>query len=169
MNCKEFTHQWTILYHKLFYNQVKLWRPSSADRWSGSPGIYCRGSFCWQGRGVLLIEDGWWPRKPSVSSERRLYWGTQYPAGANVVRGTWLESMAWQQDHRPYKVLEGKLAAVYAATIRYICQDLEQRDGLYILPLNEHQDILGSLNSFWFLSTAFRSEKGDPKVSLFYY
>lgn len=75
-------------------------------------------------------------------------WGAEYPPGAKVLRGLFLEKCKRLQNSQLYKVLKDKVAVVYAATVRYICQELEYVNDYYEVTLKLHEDILDSLDGF---------------------
>ena len=74
-------------------------------------------------------------------------WGAKYPAGAEVILGNFFIRKERRKDNHRYE-LHDKQAAVYATTVRYICQEMEEENGFYVLPTREHEDILGALNGF---------------------
>ena len=75
-------------------------------------------------------------------------WGAHFPAGARVLKGL-LEKSVRQLDNQLYKIVEDKPAVVYAATVRFICQDLEyDTSNQYVITLRLHEEILGSLDGF---------------------
>jgi hypothetical protein len=60
-------------------------------------------------------------------------WGAEYPPGAKVLRGLFLEKCKRLQNSQLYRVLKDKVAVVYAATVRYICQELEYVNAYYCM------------------------------------
>ena len=60
--------------------------------------------------------------------EKRLKdgWGMCFPAGAEVLRGHFFVRQEEEAcNFHSYYLEKGKVAAVYAATARYICQELQ--------------------------------------------
>ena len=81
-------------------------------------------------------------------------WGARYPAGAKVLRGNFYERVNCSSvpQNVLFKLVSGKIAYVYAATVRFICSDLQECfvDGSKLFKLfeSEHLDILDSLDGF---------------------
>lgn len=72
--------------------------------------------------------------------------GAKYPAGAEVLKGNVLIRKNRRNSYT-YE-LDRKQAAVYALTVRYTCQEMEQENGLFVLTVQEHEPILGSMEGF---------------------
>ncbi|KXJ20237.1 hypothetical protein AC249_AIPGENE16598 [Exaiptasia diaphana] len=64
-------------------------------------------------------------------------WGAKYRAGAMVMRTFFGESWSTTKE-----------ALVYVATVRFICQDLQQIGNEYKIDLKQHEEILSSLHGF---------------------
>ena len=77
-------------------------------------------------------------------------WGMCFPPGAEVVRGHFLIRRQEDPSLHSYCIKKGNLAVVYAATVRYICPELESQisNDREIIERSEHLDILESLNGF---------------------
>ena len=81
--------------------------------------------------------------------EDRDQWGEAYPPGAEIIRGHFL--IKDDTNLFQYRIDATKIAYVYAATVRYICSELENSpDGEGRLCLTEdlHLEIMESLNGF---------------------
>lgn len=77
-------------------------------------------------------------------------WGSEYPSGAKVIKGNFLvKSGSCDHSSQAYRLIEDRIAVVYAATVRFICQDLEMSvNGDYVIDQKQHEEILGSLDGF---------------------
>lgn len=80
-------------------------------------------------------------------------WGATYPPGAEIIRGCFLTRKRARISAYLYELVRGKKAAVYAATIRYICpelcvSDIQAQPPMYEIPEALHMDILESLHGF---------------------
>ena len=94
------------------------------------------------GKGCEVLRD-------SVTDE----WGVTFRANTEEIKGSFI-----RQDRSPscqsYILNDQKLAYVYAATIRYICTDVDEEvvvnrnEKLFRLPEEIQLDILESLNGF---------------------
>ena len=77
-----------------------------------------------------------------------------YPAGATVIQGHFFERVDSQTSspNRLFKLISNQTAYVYAATVRFICSELQEHteDGVQLFTVleAEHLDILESLDGF---------------------
>lgn len=86
--------------------------------------------------------------------EKRLKdgWGMSFPSGAEVLRGHFFVRQKEDPSLHSYYLEKGKVAVVYAATVRYICPQLQSQlvNNREAIELSErlHLDIIQSLNGF---------------------
>ena len=83
-----------------------------------------------------------------LEAEESDQWGASYPPGSEVMRGWFLIGNTRGKPPYKYKKNVQKQAIVYAATIRYICPELNENEHIYDIPEELHLDILESLNGF---------------------
>ena len=84
-----------------------------------------------------------------LSKEETDDWGATYPPGAEIIRGWFLTRNGNTRSSYQYKLVVDKKAVVYAATVRYICPELNV-SGKHTYQISEelHLDILQSLHGF---------------------
>ena len=81
-------------------------------------------------------------------------WKARYPTGAKVVCGFFYERVNCNSSspNLYYKLIADKTAYAYAATVRFICSDLQEcfvsGSKLFEVLEAEHLDILNSLDGF---------------------
>ena len=81
-------------------------------------------------------------------------WGARYLAGAKALRGNFYERVNCSSVPQSvlFKLVSGKIAYVYGATVRFICSDLQEcfvhGSKLFKLFETERLDILDSLDGF---------------------
>lgn len=73
-------------------------------------------------------------------------WGSRYRTGSKVLRGRFLQRV--DNSEKLYEVIEDKETLVYASTVRFICQELQEVGTRYKVDVKQHEEILGSLNGF---------------------
>ena len=88
-----------------------------------------------------------------ISAEESDNWGASYPPGAEIIRGYFLIRKRTRHFPYHYQLNLEKKAAVYAATMRFICPELSVFDIyatplVYEIPEALHMDILESLHGF---------------------
>ena len=84
-----------------------------------------------------------------LSIEETDDWGATYPPGAEIIRGWFLTRKGNTRSSYQYKLDVDKKAIVYAATVRYICPELNvSRQHTCQLSEDLHLDILQSLHGF---------------------
>ena len=84
-----------------------------------------------------------------MSKEETDDWGATYPPGAEIIRGWFLTCNGNTRSSYQYNLVVDKKAVVYAATVRYICPELNV-SGKHTYQISEelHLDILQSLHGF---------------------
>ena len=81
-------------------------------------------------------------------------WNVHYPTGAEIIRGFFYDRVNCDSSSPDlcYKLISDKIAYVYAATVRFICSDLQEclvgESTLFKVLEAEHLDILNSLDGF---------------------
>ena len=91
-----------------------------------------------------------WDGPEGISAEESDDWGASYPPGAEIIRGYFLIGKLMRYFPYHYQLNLEKQAAVYAATMRFICPELSVSDIHATLLVYEalHMDILESLHGF---------------------
>lgn len=89
----------------------------------------------------------------TLLSREKNDWGAVYTAGSKVVKGQYFESQETSNEDGLllFKLIERKDSIVYSATITFICKEVklfDKENDLYTLSIEEHEDILESLNGF---------------------
>ena len=92
-------------------------------------------------------------RPEVISAEESDDWGTSYPPGAKIIHGYFLIRKRTRHFPYHYQLNLEKKAAVFAATMRFICPELSVSDIhttplVYEIPEALHMDILESLHGF---------------------
>ena len=81
-------------------------------------------------------------------------WNARYPTGAKIIRGFFYDRVNCDSSSPDlyYQLIGDKIAYVYAATVRFICSDLQEcsvgESKVFKLLEAEHLDILNSLDGF---------------------
>ena len=88
-----------------------------------------------------------------ITAEESDDWGASYPPGAEIIRGHFLVRKRTRLPPYHYQLNVEKTAAVYAATMRFICpelcvSDISATPPVYEIPEALHMDILESLHGF---------------------